>query len=260
MKSLKLLFLLALLPAVAFGQTLTVSPGVVPPGHSIVAELTDLPILKTGQTRDIKWVYKEGIEKTGRKARVHLWGQPGDKEVSAVVTDFTPLIKRIIVPGPNYATDKSDHVVEDWVYSKSEEEHAYKATFKIEGTGPTPDPDPDVDPTPGPAPIPEAKLNVLVIEETDDRRNMAQTKEGFTKLVALQSVLWRQYVQSKGGEFRHIDKDSPMDNDLPKWQEAMKRSHPQLPWLVVSNGKAGYEGPFPDTLDQLITIIKKYAE
>ena len=257
----KLLTLLLLLcPLTLQAQTLTVSPGVVPPNHSITAEVTELPELKPGQLRDFKWLWAEGSWEQAGPNSVHLWSPPGDQEAKVVIKTITPKVKRIIVPGPNYETDKTDHKVEDWVYGQDEEEVTLACPFKVEGVGPTPDPEPDPDPQPGPAPIPEAKLNVLVIEETDDRRNLAQTPAGYAKLVAMQSVVWRKYVDGKQGEFKHLDPDVSTSSGLaPKWRDAMARKRDSLPWVIVSNGKAGYEGPMPANLNDFMTLLKKYG-
>ena len=50
-----------------------------------------------------------------------------------------------------------------------------------------------------------------------------------------------------------------MDAEEKAWQDAMKRPHPTLPYLIVSNGKSGYEGPLPTSVDEAMTILKKYG-
>lgn len=42
------------------------------------------------------------------------------------------------------------------------------------------------------------------------------------------------------------------------WQDAIKRPFTALPWIIISNGKTGYEGPLPGTIDQTLELIKKW--
>lgn len=44
------------------------------------------------------------------------------------------------------------------------------------------------------------------------------------------------------------------------WQEAMKRPRTTVPWILISNGKTGFEGPLPGTLKDTADLLKKYKE
>jgi hypothetical protein len=68
-------------------------------------------------------------------------------------------------------------------------------------------------------------------------------------------------VAEPGGTkgYRIYDKDVKTDNESAVWQTAMKRPRSAVPWLVVSNGKAGFEGPLPATVADTIALCSKYA-
>lgn len=133
--------------------------------------------------------------------------------------------------------------------------------------GPSPpDPGPKPDPTPpAPAPIPTAGLRVLIVEETANR---GQLPPGQADVMFARGPgsLW-EFMRAKGAkdaagnpELRVFDKDRNLSADPPHWQEAMKRPRTSLPWLLVSNGKAGYEGPLPRTTEEVLAIVRKYSE
>lgn len=134
---------------------------------------------------------------------------------------------------------------------------------------PTPQPDPP-DPNPTPAPIPEPGLRVLIIEEVNNRSSLPRTQ-----LTLLTSTSFRKFlnescvkanIPNPVPEWRLFDKDSSLDNESSLWKKAFQRFHnttitpsPTVPWLIVSNGKKGFEGPLPKTEDETITLIKKYV-
>jgi hypothetical protein len=59
-------------------------------------------------------------------------------------------------------------------------------------------------------------------------------------------------------EYRVWDKDTDLANESKSWQDAMKRPHPELPWMVVSNGKTGYEGKVPADVAEARSLVQKY--
>jgi hypothetical protein len=61
-------------------------------------------------------------------------------------------------------------------------------------------------------------------------------------------------------EFRCYDQNVKTEGESKIWQDAMKRPRASLPWMLVSNGKAGYEGPLPASTDEAIKLVDQYAK
>lgn len=109
-------------------------------------------------------------------------------------------------------------------------------------------------PVPNVAPIPEPGLNVLIIEETADRLELPAGQRDI-----ITATDWRTKWQAKGGEIRVRDPSDPQPNDLAKWNTAMSRPRSGLPWVIISNGQTGYEGPLPESLTEWEALLAKYG-
>lgn len=137
---------------------------------------------------------------------------------------------------------------------------------------PGPEPPGPTPPTP-PAPIPTEGFRVLFLLESADL-----TKVPPAQLAAMDGLETVKYLDShcakEGGtrnwpEWRRWDKDIDLTNATPLWQSAKtqaladiakyKGGKPLYPWLVVSNGKAGYSGPMPETQAELLKLLKVYG-
>ena len=128
--------------------------------------------------------------------------------------------------------------------------------------GPTP-PDPK---PPEPAPIPGDGLRVLIMYESKDLNNLPSAQ-----VQALSSQNVREYLErkcpkgpdGKTAEYRIWDKDTAADGESLTWRVAFKRakdkSDGKTPWVVISNGKTGYEGMLPANAADLLTLLKKYG-
>ena len=118
---------------------------------------------------------------------------------------------------------------------------------------PTPAPTPKPTPAPTPAPIPGPGLSVLVVYDSAQLSTL-----GKGQVAALYSQAIRNYVRAKGSA-RFLDKDADTTKDAQAWQDAMKRPRQSLPWIVVSNGTAGFEGPLPATEADTLALLKKFG-
>lgn len=140
-------------------------------------------------------------------------------------------------------------------------EKAKQVTFIVGEPGPPPVPPKPDPPKPDP-PIPLAGLRVLIIHET----NVGPT--ALNLIVSGEKV--RNYMKEKGakGGFMALDKDLTPDQlvaaGLEKWvPEAFKRwDGKQHPWIIISNGTTGFEGPLPITNapTDALNLIKKYGD
>ena len=129
--------------------------------------------------------------------------------------------------------------------------------------GPTPPTPPGPQPpTPAPdnpAPIPGDGLRVLVVFETADVARLPVAQAAILYSKTARDFLEANCVAGPDGrtkEYRIYDRDVVGDSQL--WQAAMKRPRSSVPWLVVSNGRAGYEGPLPATVADFIELVGKY--
>ncbi len=106
----------------------------------------------------------------------------------------------------------------------------------------------------GPPPIALDGLNVLVVEETEARPLLPGGQ-----IAVLQSTAIPNYVEGKGGVYRELDQQPSTANLSKPWQDAMARPRQSLPWILVSNGKSGFEGPLPPTEEATLELVKKYG-
>lgn len=126
--------------------------------------------------------------------------------------------------------------------------------------GPKPDPTP-VDP-PTPAPIPDAGFRVLMIYETATAASLPANQ-----IAALNSQAVRNYLNAKcvvgpdgkTREWRLWDKDVNVSNESTIWQNAMKRPRTAVPWIIISDGKKGFEGPLPVNSAELLKLLKQFG-
>ena len=127
-------------------------------------------------------------------------------------------------------------------------------------------PTPPVPPTPPappePAPIPAEGFRVLTVVETGELSKLAGGQHA-----ALYSKEVRDYLNSrcvvgpdgKTKEWRIWDQHADPSAEQAHWREAMKRPRQSLPWVLVSDGKRGYEGPLPATPEAFLELLKRYG-
>lgn len=134
-------------------------------------------------------------------------------------------------------------------------------TITVGKPGPTPEPEPPTPnpPTPGEAPIEGEGFRVLFIAETGEQLPPAVEDSFYSKLIT-------DYLNAnciKVGdqpEFRRFDPDTQFTDPQHRFAKAMARPRTSLPWLIISNGKSGYEGPFPTTVEATLALLKQYKE
>lgn len=126
------------------------------------------------------------------------------------------------------------------------------------GPVPTPLPVPP-SPNPSPAPIAGDGVRVLIVYDSSDPTKLTKDAQAVIFGKSFRDFLNATCVVGADGktkEYRIFDKD--VTGESKTWADAMSRPHPTLPWLLVSNGKAGFEGPVTNEADatKIITGLK----
>ena len=135
----------------------------------------------------------------------------------------------------------------------------------VNGDGPNPPgPTPPIppDPTPDTIPIPLDGFRVLIVYEQKD---LAKLPKEQVSILTSQTI--RQYfnlkcvkgADGKTPESRIWDKDTDVSADSEHWRKALARPRTGLPWILISTGKTGYEGPLPANVDDTLKLLKKYG-
>lgn len=128
-------------------------------------------------------------------------------------------------------------------------------------TPPGPNPPQPPGPTP-PAPIPGDGLRVLIVYESADLSKLPPAQLNVLYAKSVRDYLDSHCVKGPDGktpEYRIWDQNVPTANEAKTWQDAMKRSRSGLPWLIVSNGKTGFEGPLPPNTDAMLRTLQTYG-
>ena len=114
--------------------------------------------------------------------------------------------------------------------------------------------------------IPVPGFRVLIIEEVMNRASLPTAQRLILTSVAPNGV--RAFLEAncvlgpdrKTREYRIYDQNVNLAKESTIWQDAMKRPRKSLPWIVISNGTTGFEGPLPATAEETVTLLKKIQE
>lgn len=153
--------------------------------------------------------------------------------------------------------------IEAW-NAKGDVASAIATCWVVVGDVPAPPP-PDPIPPPNPAPIPYPGFRVLITYETAD---LAKLPAG--QIAALYAREVRDYLNarcSKGpdgktAEWRLWDRDTDASAESDAWRYAQARAKGKAavyPWITISDGKTGYEGPLPQTVQETLALLRKWG-
>lgn len=129
-----------------------------------------------------------------------------------------------------------------------------------------PRPPPDVDPTPSAAPIPANGLHVLAV--FDDKRPVPEDVASVIYGETVRGVLDSKCAKFSDGRPAYRiwgSSTQVVGKGEELWATAFARPRTSVPWLIVSNGKSGYEGPMPRTdkdgtaEQKVLKLIDKYS-
>lgn len=142
-----------------------------------------------------------------------------------------------------------------------------KSTVLEIGVGPEPAPTPEPGPTPTPtpdnvAPIEGDGLRVLIVYESFDAPNLSKGHQEVMNSEKVRTYLTENCAKDEQGhaEFRVFDKDIVFNDKSSKWAKAISRPRSSLPWLLISNGKTGYEGPLPEHVEEMVLLVDSFID
>lgn len=272
MKSLLPILLLAVCPP-AWGQTtassviqsdLIQAPDEVAPGKLVSILLPpDLPFeIQPKPENKLSFIDEE----SGKRAYLILEAKPPGYTITIDYAVIHPTAEEIAgtptVPDPKDAGQVK--AFKEYLAKHSKDE-LYKDTHFVKvGKQPEPDPPgPDPGPTPdpdNPAPIPEAGFRVLVIYESEFKEQIPILQKAIITGAEVRNYLDKACAKEPdgGAAYRIYDQHVDASADYPVWKTAMERRHESIPWVLISNGKTGYEGPLPESPSKFIELCKKY--
>jgi hypothetical protein len=124
--------------------------------------------------------------------------------------------------------------------------------------------DPDVKPKPPVTTNPfgnVAGLHVMMVYADNSPLPIGQHN-------AIYGAKVREYLNAKCGvgsdgstkNYRIWPASTISSGDEKVWVDAFARKRESVPWIVIGNGAAGYEGPLPATVDETMALLKKYGD
>ncbi len=125
-----------------------------------------------------------------------------------------------------------------------------------------PDPPKPPTPPPTPAPIPVDGFRVMIVYETSKLGELPASQVSVITSVKIREYLNSKCVKGPDGktpEARFFDPDTVVTTESKLWQDALKRPRGALPTILISDGKTGYEGPLPLTVDDTLKLLQKYG-
>lgn len=134
-----------------------------------------------------------------------------------------------------------------------------KGTATLERVTPAPTPTPSPTPSPiGPSPIEGAGLRVLFISESGER--MPKNVEESFYSPEITTYLNANCIKVEGQpDFRRVDPDTQFTDPNHRFAKALARPRTTTPWLIISNGVSGYEGPFPETKTATLELLRSFT-
>ena len=253
MKLIRYVFLLlAAFPATVTGQTVDLS--LKGDGVKLV-DVDRIVVVKEKATVVLSFPVTVSAPKG---AGLYFWTYPAgvtaiDKNDTLDITSAPKGLVVINVKSVNADIDKDGKFIGFKTYTGS-------VSFTVGDVPQPPGPDPKPNPDPViPAPLPI--VGVLMIEESDDRAKI--TKGQYN---ALFGSAMRDYINASVAKedgqpaLRILDKDQATLGMSKHWQDAAKKRPANFttPWLIVSNGVSGWEGPMPADEAETKAILAKY--
>jgi hypothetical protein len=127
--------------------------------------------------------------------------------------------------------------------------------------GPGPAPTPTPTPTPGPVPIEGMGLRVIFVTESSEAIKLTKDQEQILFGPIVRDFLNANAAKNPAdgsSDWRILDPDTTYSNPNDKFAKALTRPRASLPWIIVSNGVSGYEGPLPANVNETLALLQKF--
>ncbi len=259
--------LLLLIPLAAIGDDkpairfpLVVQPAPIPPpvspskltAQQLYCVDSDIPIIVLAAPKGLVTIKEEagpirvrGLFVDGTETETRLFK---GKQVFIVEAAGVGNVDLLVIP--QGATKESDVI---------------RKCLQVDNGDPRPPPVPPGPNPPGPVPpIPDAGFRVLIVEETAELSKMPASQVQIRTSKTVRDYLDAKCAIGPDGktrEYRIWDKDVPAQNDPSvAMKAALARPRASIPWIIISNGKAGYEGALPLTVADTMTLLKKFGD
>lgn len=121
-----------------------------------------------------------------------------------------------------------------------------------------PGPMPPTPPTPSVAPIEGPGLRVLMVVESGEALDLQTQDVLYGRKV--RDFMTANCIKVDGvPDWRIVDPDTQYTDREQRFAKALQRPRTSVPWLIISNGVTGYEGPFPGGPDATLALIQSFA-
>ncbi len=127
--------------------------------------------------------------------------------------------------------------------------------------GPVP-PGPGPGPGPTPTPIPGVGFKAMVIYETADLGKMPPKQLSIIEAKSIRDYLNAKTVPTADGGKRGwyiTDQSADFSGESKVWQDAIKRPRTQIPWIILGDGKNGFEGPLPADVPATLELLRRFG-
>jgi hypothetical protein len=128
-----------------------------------------------------------------------------------------------------------------------------------------PEPDPKPDPKPQNAPWESPGLTVLILRESQSMATLPVSQRAIFSSGRVHQWLTSHAVKLSDGDpgYRIWDDDSADTSGAPdvlrKAMEVVKaQAKPDVPIIGISNGKAGFVGPLPATIEETLKLLEAF--
>jgi hypothetical protein len=138
---------------------------------------------------------------------------------------------------------------------------------KPPGPSPTPPgpkpPEPQPDPTPDALPPIEGQgLRVLFVVESSESIKLSKAQQQILYGKKSRDYLNANCVKGDDGktpDWRILDPDTQHKDASNRFAKALARPRSSMPWVLISNGTTGYEGPIPEHEEEFFLLVDSFV-